>query len=70
MSIQFLGKDQIWADGITVYWFDVDGKNWGISDQAGELTLLDYEAYPVEECNDHDNIKELLIPEYEKRIDE
>ena len=68
MEITFVEKDQVWQDEKTNYWFDVDGEQYAVSDCNGELTLLDFEGYPILPCNDHDNIKEALIPEYERRI--
>ena len=67
-NIQFIEKDQNWQNERTNYWFEVDGESWALSDQNGELTLLDSEGYPVEDCNDQGSVKDLLIPEYEKHI--
>lgn len=69
-NITFIEKDQIWQDETTNYWFEVDGINWAILDNNGEIKLLDTDGYPVEDCNDHDNIKDLLFPEYEKHIND
>ncbi len=68
MQITFLSKEQDWENETTRYWFTVDGTEFCISDTNGYLSLLDSEGYPIEECNDHGNIKDALIPEYEKHI--
>ncbi|BDM66254.1 hypothetical protein NFHSH190041_37060 (plasmid) [Shewanella sp. NFH-SH190041] len=68
MDIKFIEKDQQWQNEQTVYWFSVNEENYGIADQGGDLTLLDFEGYPIDECNDHENIKAALIPHYEKHI--
>ena len=69
-SINFIEKDQDWANETTRYWFDVDGTNYCIADQNGDLTLLDDEGFPIEEQNDHNRIKAALIPHYEKHIND
>jgi len=51
-------------DGATNYWFDVDGESFALSGCNGELKLLDCDGCPIDECNDHDNIKQLLIDTY------
>ena len=71
MKIEFIEKDQIFADETTNHWFSVDGENYAISDSGvEELKLLDCDGCPVEECNDRDGIKDALIAEYEKRIND
>jgi hypothetical protein len=69
MNIEFIEKDQIWSEEKTNYWFRVNGEPYAISDCSRELTLLDFEGFPVEECNGK-GIKDALIPEYEKRIND
>ena len=61
MKIEFIEKDQNWQNEQTIYWFDFDGENYGISDINGYLQLLDYEGYPIEDCNDFNGVKEKLI---------
>ena len=68
MEIKFVEKDQNWQNGSTNYWFDVDGETYAICDEAGQLSLLDCDGCPIDECNDHDNVKDALIPEYKKHI--
>jgi len=63
MKATHLETDQNWNDETTVYWFDVNNTTYGISDSNGEMTLVDYEGYPIDECNDHEGIKGLLIEE-------
>lgn len=70
MNVEFIEKEQIWQEEQTRYWFTVEGENYCIADTNGDLQLLDSEGYPIEECNDHDGIKDALIPEYEKRIED
>jgi len=41
MEIKFIDKEQIWQHETTRYWFDVDGDEYCIADQNGDLTLLD-----------------------------
>jgi len=70
MNIEYKDKEQVWQDETTRYWFSVDGTDYGLADRNGELTLLDFEGYPIDEVNDHEHIKAALIPHYEKRIAE
>jgi len=70
MNIEFIEKDQIWQEQQTTYWFSVDGVEYAIADQEGSLGLLDSSGYPIDDCNDHDNIKDALISEYKKHIDD
>jgi hypothetical protein len=41
MKIQFIDKEQDWANETTRYWFDVDGNDYCIADKNGDLILLD-----------------------------
>lgn len=68
MNIQFVGIDKVGQSEQSNYWFDVDGDQYAIADNCGETKLLDSEGYPIEECNDHDRIKDALLSEYEKQI--
>lgn len=68
MTITFLEKDQIWQDEQTRYWFSVDDTNYCIADTCGIIQLLDEDGCTIEDCNDHGNIKELLMPEYAARV--
>ena len=47
--------------GTISHWFEVGGEEFAISECDGEMRLLDCDGFPVEECNDHGNIKQLLI---------
>lgn len=67
-TVTFLEKDQVWADETTWYWFDIDGQSYCIADCNGELTLLDNEGHPIDDCNDREGIKELLMPHYKAAI--
>lgn len=69
-KIKFVEKDQVWQNERTNYWFTVNSESFAVSDQNGELTLLDCDGCPIEKCNDHNNVLEALIPEYKKHIKE
>lgn len=43
----FIGKDQNWANEQTIYWFDVAGETYGVSDISGNRTIVDRDGYPV-----------------------
>jgi len=46
----------------TTYWYLIDGESYGLcTNTDGTIQLLDYEGFPVDECNDHDNIKMMLL---------
>lgn len=64
-SINLVDTDQNWAEEKTNYWFEVDGESWAISDQNGDLTLLDCDGCSADE-RDHDNIKPTLVAMVEK----
>lgn len=68
MNVQFLEADKQFQNNQTVYWFNVDGENYAIAGCNGDLTLLDSEGCPIDDCNDHDGIKDLLIPYYKAQI--
>ena len=70
MKIKFIEKDQNWQEQQTTYWFEVDGAEYAIADQNGELSLLDKNSYPIDDWNDHDNVKDALISEYTKHIND
>ena len=61
MKAMFITKQEIGQDETVNYWFNVDGEDFALSDCNGELRLLDCDGCPIETCNDHDNIKQLLI---------
>jgi len=43
-------------------WYHVDGESYGLCINIdGTSQLLDSEGFPVDECNDHDNIKMMLL---------
>ena len=64
MNIKFNEKENSQANDTTRYWFEVDGADYCIADKNGDLSLLDCDGCPIEECNDHDGIKDALIPHY------
>ena len=58
LKVNFNGKDQNWMNETTVYWFEIDGTDYGtektfdcqmfgIADCNGHLTVVDIEGYPV-----------------------
>lgn len=52
MAIEFIDKEQDWANETTRYWFNVDGDEYCIADKNGDLTLLDCDGCPIHsECN-------------------
>ena len=61
LTASYITTDQNFQDETTNYWFLVDGESYALSDCNGELQLLDCDGCPVEPCNDHENIKQLLI---------
>ena len=64
MNIEYIGKDQIWQNETTNYWFSIDGIKYAVSDNNGNLKLLDSEGYPIDECSDHAGILNSLLPHY------
>jgi len=42
MEIEYKEKEQDWANETTRYWFKVNGKQYCLADQNGDLSLLDY----------------------------
>ena len=80
-TVKHISTDQNWQDECTVYWFtvgnnerplndeQVSGK-YAISDSYGSVTLLDCDGCPIDECNDHDNIMDVLMPMYTKLSEE
>lgn len=48
MSAQFIEKEQIWADGATRYWFDVNGEEYAVVESGcDDAVVVDSEGYPV-----------------------
>lgn len=61
-NVQFLGKDQIWTEEATIYWFRVSGSDhksgiefngddFGVRESGPESRLLDEEGAPL--CNEN-----------------
>lgn len=40
-------KDQNSQNEQTIYWFDVDGEMYGVSESHGESQIIDCDGYPV-----------------------
>jgi hypothetical protein len=60
-TAKFITTDVNAQDGTINHWFEVDGESYALSESDQGLTLLDCDGCPVEDCNDHENIKQLLI---------
>jgi len=46
----------------TTYWYLIDGESYGLCiNTDGISQLLDSEGCPIDECNDHGNIKTMLL---------
>jgi hypothetical protein len=60
-TASLINIDQNMQDETTNYWFDVNGESFALSDCNGDVQLLDCDGCPVEDCNDHDGIKQLLL---------
>ncbi len=43
----FIEKVQNWQNETTIYWFELDGETWGVSDCNGERTIVDCDGCPV-----------------------
>jgi hypothetical protein len=65
-TIKFLSKENDTQNETIRYWFSVNGENYCVADKNGELSLLDSEGFPIDSCNDHENILSTLISHYEK----
>ena len=47
MTAIFKTAEQIWAEGSTRYWFDVDGREIGVVESGNDVTYIDDEGYPI-----------------------
>jgi len=62
MQIKKISTDRDAQNETTVTWFDVGGESWGIANNNdGSIQLLDSDGCPIEDCNDHNNIKSTLL---------
>lgn len=43
----YISKDHNFQDATTIYWFELDGETWGVSDCNGERKIIDCDGYPV-----------------------
>ena len=67
MNITFLSADQNMQDETTNYWFNVNDNEFALSDNNGDVKLLDCDGRPVDACSDHDGVLSEIInknPEY------
>lgn len=46
-SATFTSKDNNWADNTTVYWFELGGEDWGVSDCGGDEVIVDCDGCPI-----------------------
>jgi hypothetical protein len=44
----FTSKDNNWQEEATIYWFDMDGEQFGIRECGIETTVLDSDGAPVD----------------------
>lgn len=62
MNIQKISTERDAQNETTFTWFKVDGGSWGIAtNDDGSVQLLDSEGYVIDECNDHDSVKLMLL---------
>ena len=47
MNATYLTKDQNWQDETTIYWFDVNGETYGVTECCGESSVIDEDGYSV-----------------------
>lgn len=47
LSVTSIGKVQDWQNETTTYYFFVGKETYGVSDQNGELSIVDIGNYPV-----------------------
>ena len=59
--VEFIEFDHIWLNELIIYFFSVDGITYAISAHDDDYTLLDGVGTPIEDCDDVDNIRELLL---------
>ena len=53
MEIEYKEIEQDWANETTRYWFIVDGEEYCLADQNGDLTLLDCDGCPIHSEESH-----------------
>ena len=60
VTVEYNGKDQNWQDETTIYWFTLDGKDYGtgftfhnsvygVADSNGNTSILDCDGCPMVE---------------------
>ena len=71
MNVKPLSIEQDYQAETTRVWFSVDGEEYAIADNFDEgISLLDSEGYPIDDCNDHEGLKDALLPLYRRYADE
>lgn len=64
MNATYISKDQNWQSEQTIYWFDVCGEEYGVSEQAGEEPkVLDCDGCPVN-TDDGKNAELACLPDF------
>ena len=61
MEIEFIETEQDWKNETTRYWHTVDGVEFALADQNGDLTLIDEDGYPYEGNYEAEKIKAALV---------
>jgi len=62
MSNTFLEVQNVAQDEQVCVWFDVSGSEYAVCFKLNnDVVLLDYEGYPIDSCNDHQNILRQLV---------
>lgn len=47
MNATYISKDQNYQNEQTIYWFDVDGEQYGVSEQSHSISVVDCDGFPV-----------------------
>ena len=66
----YFTKDQNTHDETTIYWFDVDGKEYGVVESGGDSTIIDFDGCTVNVNDQHNvHLPALLIVTDEMRAE-
>ncbi len=66
MIIELKSTDQNWNEETTTYTFTIDGEQWGLLDNNGDISLLDESGEPVTISQKRIKIFEALCLEVDK----
>ena len=62
MRITLIETDRDTQNQNTTQWFLVEGVSFGLChNQDRSCQLLDSEGYPIDDCNDHEKLKAMLM---------